>query len=113
MITKTIYENYFGVGTAPDNLERLEYLALQEIKKLITSEVPIATDGKYADFTKALMEQIKFFDENEDLISTSGKGYSLGKFSEGNENSQANHNRISPMAYAILLNIGLLYVGLC
>ena len=43
----------------------------------------------------------------------SGTGYSLGKFKEGSVDIKYNQSRISPMTYAILLNIGLLYVGLC
>ena len=32
MITESAYETYFGVSTAPTNLTRLEFLALEEIK---------------------------------------------------------------------------------
>ena len=42
----------------------------------------------------------------------SGKGYSLGKFKEGSVELKNNETRISPMTYTILLNIGMLYVGL-
>ena len=40
MITEELYKKYFGVNTAPEELTRLEYLALQEIKKTITKEIP-------------------------------------------------------------------------
>jgi hypothetical protein len=113
MITEELYEEYFGVNTAPESLERLEYLALQEIKKMITEDIPTDEDEIYEDFLKALMEQIKFYYENEEVLTMGGTGYTLGKFQEGNANVQYNQSRISPMTYAILLNIGLLYVGLC
>ena len=35
MITETAYKTYFGVSTAPTNLTRLEFLALEEIKSIM------------------------------------------------------------------------------
>jgi hypothetical protein len=112
MITTELYEEYFGVNTAPEDLTRLEYLSLQEIKKLITKEIPDQDNEIYEDFQKALLEQIKFFYDNDEVLTMSGAGYSLGKFKEGSVDIQYNQTRISPMTYAILLNIGMLYVGL-
>ena len=112
MITTELYEEYFGVNTAPEDFIRLEYLALQEIKKIITKEIPDQEDSIYEDFQKALLEQVKFFYENDEVLTMSGKGYSLGKFKEGSVELKNNETRISPMTYTILLNIGMLYVGL-
>ena len=116
MITETAYETYFGVSTAPKNLTRLEFLALEEIKSIMTCDIPASTDDNYDTFLKALMEQINYFDLNDDLISYSQLGgASLGKFNEGGaiDNTVANKPRISPMAYKILLDLGYLYVGMC
>lgn len=116
MITTGKYISYFGVDTAPSQLTRLEFLSLEIIKSIMTKAIPTSTDALYDNFLNALMEQIKFLDENEDLMSVGGDGYALGKFSEGSskekETNQTN-KRISPMTYAILLNAGLLYGGLC
>src|SRR5574344_1016188 len=114
MITESAYETYFGVSTAPTNLTRLEFLALEEIKSIMTCDIPLSTDDNYDTFLKEIMEQINYFDINEDLITDSSSGgASLGKFSEGSssEETSANKTRISPMAYKILLNLGYLYVG--
>lgn len=113
MITTELYEEYFGVNTAPEDLTRLEYLSLQEFKKFMTKEIPTTDEDVYEDFLKALMEQIKFFYENDEVLTMGGTGYSIGKFREGSSNIKHNETRISPMAYAILLNIELLYVGIC
>src|SRR5574344_1412728 len=114
MITESAYETYFGVSTAPTNLTRLEFLALEEIKSIMTCDIPASTDTNYNTFLKALMEQINYFDENPDLVVylTTG-GASLGKYNEGGaiDNTVANSPKISPMAYKILLNLGYLYVG--
>lgn len=116
MITETAYKTYFGVSTAPDNLTRLEFLALEEIKSIMTCDIPLSTDTNYNTFLKALMEQINYFDLNDDLISYSSfGGASLGKFDEGDSstNNASNSPKMSPMAYKILLNLGYLYVGMC
>lgn len=116
MITQAEYLNYMGVNTAPSNIERLEYLALNELKSIMVVNIPTETDYVYNDFKKALMEQISYFDINSDLISSSESGgYTLGTFSEGSSSKNDNSksiNRISPVAYDILLNCGLLYCGL-
>ena len=116
MITQEEYQEYIGVSTAPSNLKRLEYLALNELKSIMVSNIPTYDDLIYNDFKKALMEQINYFDMNSDLIDSSGSGsYTLGSYSEGSSsqnNISKSINRISPMAYDILLNIGLLYCGL-
>lgn len=122
MITAEMYEEYFGVDTAPTNLVRLEYLALQTIKNMITSEIPEEDDTIYDDFINALLEQIKYFEDNNDIFESitsfnANKGYTLGKFSENNSNTSFVSNetlkRVSPNTYSILLNIGMLYQGLC
>lgn len=117
MITEAAYKTYFGVSTAPSNLTRLDFLALEEIKSIMTCDIPLSTDDKYATFLKALMEQINYFDLNKEILeyATSG-GNSLGKFSEGSStsnNGMANQSRISPLAYKILLNLDYVYVGMC
>lgn len=115
MIKKEEYQEYIGV-TAPSNLNRLEYLALNELKSIMVGNIPTSNDLIYNDFKKALMEQINYFDMNSDLIDSSGSsGYTLGSYSEGSSNQNNNSNsinKISPVAYNILLNCGLLYCGL-
>ena len=114
MITAEDYKTYFGVSTAPTNLVRLEFLALEEMKSIMTCDIPEEEDDSYDTFLNALMEQINYFDTNGDLLDSNGSGASLGKFSEGTSNSEkSNVSRISPMTYKILLNLGCLYVGLC
>lgn len=119
MITKTEYEEYFGANTAPNNFIRLEYLSLKTIKGIITCDIPTETDTNYQDFINALCEQIYFFDKNSDLLEDIGTGtnYTLGKYSESGSSSERKasdiNKKISPNAYTILLNIGMLYVGLC
>ncbi len=116
MITQGEYQEYIGVSTAPSNLQRLEYLARNELKSIMVDNIPTVDDLVYKDFKKALMEQINYFDMNSDLIDSSGSsGYTLGSYSEGSSNqSESNKSitRISPVAYDILLNCGLLYSGL-
>ncbi len=120
MITTTDYNNYFGANTAPSNFTRLEYLSLNAIKSVITSDIPKTTDTIYSDFVKALCEQINYFSLNTDLledISSVGQSFSLGKYSESGKQEKVSVSdsikRISPNTYTILLNINLLYAGLC
>ena len=116
MIDRIKYQEYLGVSTAPSNLKRLEYLALNELKSLMETNIPNQDDLFYNDFLKALMEQIHYFDMNSDLICGAGSGsYTLGSYSENNSSQTESNktiNRISPVAYDILLNCGLLYSGL-
>lgn len=116
MVTVADYRDYTGATTAPLNFERLKYLALNELKSIMIGNVPSPNDVMYNDFKKALLEQINYFDLNSDLIDSSGSGgYTLGSYSEGSSNQNESNksiSRVSPMAYDILLNIGLLYSGL-
>lgn len=116
MLTIEEYIEYLGVDTAPSNFNRLEYLALNELKSLMAGNIPDSTDLVYEDFKKALIEQINYFNLNSDLIDSSGGGgYTLGLYSESGSNqteSNKSINRISPVAYDILLNCGLLYSGI-
>lgn len=116
MITANDYKTYFGVSTAPTNLTRLEFISLEEFKTIMTSPIPEETDDNYETFLKALMEQINYFDLNNEMLvyATSG-GASLGKYNEGGQSKSQNANMsiISPLAYKILLNLGYLYVGVC
>lgn len=116
MITADDYKDYFGVSTAPTNLDRLEFISLEEIKSIMTCDIPESTDDNYDTFLKALMEQINYFDVNPELLIylTTG-GASLGKFNEGTnqENRKSKDQIISPLTYKILLNLGCLYVGMC
>lgn len=116
MITEQMYESYIGVGTAPTNFVRLSYLALEEIKSVITSDIPYNSedDTVYSDdFLNAWYEEIKYLDDNNDLIDGNGSGASLGKYNEGSsEKTNSRDSRISPMTYKILLNLGLLYSGI-
>lgn len=104
------FANYFGVP-APQNIERLLYLAKQEILANVTGQIPDEEADNYNDYEKALLEQVKFFDENSDLLDSLGQGFSLGKYREGESSVMLNGNRLSPMTYKILLNMGLLYSG--
>ena len=117
MITETEYKEYFGVNATPSNFDRLVYLSIQELRSIIVKNVPTSDDLVYSEFQKAIMEQINYFDINGDLLTESkSKGARLGSYQEGSsENNDSNSksiNRISPMAYDILLNAGLLYPGL-
>lgn len=111
MITKEDYEEYFG-ETAPSNFSRLEFISLNTIKSVITRTVPKEACPCYEDLKKAILEQIKFYEFNSDLITDSSSGsYTLGSYSEGGSSSNDSSNsmsRISPAAYEILLNCGLL-----
>lgn len=112
MVTEEDYRKYFGVDTAPSNFSRLEFISLNTIKSLITKPVPKETCPCYEDFKKAILEQINFYEFNSDLIDTTNSGsYTLGSYSEGGSNSNETSksiNRLSPVAYEILLNCGLL-----
>ena len=117
MINKEDYKTYFGVNTTPSNFDRLIYLSIKELRSIMVINVPTSDDLVYNEFKKAIMEQINYFDINGDLlIESKSKGARLGSYQEGNsENNNSNSksiNRISPMAYDILLNAGLLYPGL-
>lgn len=112
MVTEQDYEEYFGVDTAPSNFSRLEFLSLNTIKSNITKSVPKESCLCYEDFKKALLEQINFYDINSDLITNeSTSGYTLGSYSESASNKKETSksiDRLSPAAYEILLNCGLL-----
>lgn len=115
MITEEEYKEYFGVDTAPSNLVRLEFVSLNTIKSLITRPIPSESCSCYDDFKKAVMEQINYYDLNSDLLNSSKtSGYSLGSYSEdASENETSNSiDRLSPIAYEILLNCGLLQSSL-
>lgn len=116
MITKEEYLNHLGVDTAPSNFKRLEYLSINELKSIMVQNIPVETDLIYKEFKKAIIEQMNYFVENPDLIDSVGTGgYTLGSYSESSSNkteSSKSIERISPMSYDILLNIGLLYSGL-
>lgn len=112
MITEQDYKNYFGVDTAPSNFSRLEYLSLNTFKSIPINLIPANTNPCYEDFKKAVMEQINFYDINSDLITNEGtSGYTLGSYSESAANKKETSqsiDRLSPMAYEILLNCGLI-----
>lgn len=111
MVTKEEYEEYFG-QTAPSNFSRLEFLSLNTLKSIITKPVPNILCPCYKDFKKAILEQINFYEINPDLITDSSSGsYTLGSYSEGGTDKNETYNsmsRLSPVAYEILLNCGLL-----
>ena len=110
MVTKEDYEKYFG-QTAPSNFSRLEYLSLNTIKSIITKPIPKKTCSCYEDFKKAILEQINYYDLNSDLLdSTKTGGYTLGSYSESASEIETSKSidRLSPVAYEILLNCGLL-----
>jgi hypothetical protein len=115
MEIKEEYEAYFGVDSAPEDIERLKFLSEELIKSMITAPVPTESDYGYANYKKAVLEQINFFDTNRELLESMSDGnYTIGKFSMNtNEKSDINEQwkRISPNTYSILLNIGLLYAG--
>ena len=113
MVTKEEYEQYFG-QSAPSNFIQLESRSLSTIKSIITRPIPEGTCPCYKEFKEALLEQIGFYEENPDLItstSTTSSGHTLGSYSESasnkNETSKS-MERLSPMTYDKLLNCGLL-----
>ena len=110
MVTKEEYEKYFG-QSAPSNFSRLEFLSMNTIKSIIIKPVPTNTCPCDQDFKKAVMEQINYYDLNSDLLdSTKTSGYTLGSYSESASESETSKSidRLSPMAYEILLNCDLL-----
>ena len=114
MVTKAEYEEYFG-QTAPSNFSRLEFLSLNTIKSIITRPIPKKDCPCYEKFKKAILEQIHYYDFNSDLLdSTASGGYTLGGYSESATNTETSQsiNRLSPVAYEILLNCGLLQSSL-
>ena len=117
MISKEEYKAYFGVNTTPSNFDRLIYLSIQELRSIMVENVPTSDDLVYGDFKKAVMEEINYLFLNSDLLTeSSGSGARLGNYTEGDSPSSNSNsksiNRISPVAYDILLNTGLLYTGL-
>lgn len=112
MVTEQDYKNYFGVDTAPSNFSRLQFLSFNTIKSIITKSIPKDDCPCYEDFKKAIMEQINYYDLNSDLITnTTTGGYTLGSYSESASNKNETSKsieRLSPAAYEILLNCGLL-----
>jgi hypothetical protein len=116
MITKEEYKNYFGVDTAPSNFDRLSFIAEQTLLSIITRGIT-TDDSYYENFKKAILEQVKYFELNPELIdiASSISGASLGKFNEGSSEKRKSNETIeliSPVAYNILLNCGLLYAGI-
>lgn len=116
MITKEEYKNYFGVDTAPSNFDRLSFIAEQTLLSIITKGIT-TDDSYYENFKKAILEQVKYFELNPELIdiASSISGASLGKFSEGSSEKRKSNETIeliSPVAYSILLNCDLLYTGI-
>ena len=113
MVTEEDYEKYFG-QPAPSNLSRLESISLSTIKSVITKPIPKETCSCFKEFQKALLEQIEFYEENPDLItstSTTSSGYTLGSYSESASNKNETSKsieRLSPITYDKLLNCGLL-----
>jgi len=117
MVTEEEYGTYFG-GTAPCDFTRLQYVSVKLIKGILTSDAPVTGDDCYEDYQKSIMEQMNYLNDNPELLSKSGQGYKLGRFSEGTgSNSDPDVNetnkRISPLTYSILLDCDLLYAGLC
>ena len=111
MVTEEDYKKYFG-QPAPSNFSRLEFVSLNTIESIITRPIPKESCPFYKDFKKALLEQINFYDLNSDLITTSSsESYTLGSYSEGGSSeieTSKSISRLSPVAYEILLNCGLL-----
>ena len=111
MVTKEEYQEYFG-QTAPSNFSRLEFISLNIIKSVITRPVPKENCPCYKEFKKAILEQINYYELNSDLLTDSSSGsYTLGSYSEGGSSTNETSNsisRLSPVAYEILLNCGLL-----
>lgn len=111
MVTKEDYEEYFG-QTAPSNFSRLEFISLNTLKSIITKPVPNILCPCYEGFKKAILEQINFYEFNSDLITnSSSSSYTLGSYSEGGNSgieTSKSISRLSPVAYEILLNCGLL-----
>ena len=90
MVTEQDYKNYFGVDTAPSNFSRLESISLSTIKSVITRPIPKKNCFCFKEFQEALLEQIGFYEENPDLItstSATSSGYTLGSYSESASNN--------------------------
>lgn len=104
------YKKYFGVITAPTNFTRLEYVAKMLLKTITTQTI----DETDTDYITAVVEQINYLDNNQSIIEeVSGGSISLGKYSTSGNHIKTTQtvDRISPIAYNILLNMGYLYCG--
>lgn len=116
MIEKLEYKQYFGVSTTPSNFKRLEQISIHLFNSIPITEIPNKDDLRYNTFKEALMEQMNYYDMNSDLLDSNGAGgYSLGSYHEGSSNQNKNSksiDRLSPVAYDILLSSGLIYSGL-
>ena len=113
MVNAGDYQKYFG-QSAPSDFCKLESISLSTIKSVITRSIPKETCPCFKEFKEAILEQIGFYEENPDLItstsSTSGR-YTLGSYSESasnNNETSKSIDRLSPIAYDKLLNCGLL-----
>lgn len=116
MINENDYKEYFGADTAPANFNRLAFISEQTLLSMMTKRITVE-DICYDNFKKSILEQVKYFELNPELIdiASSISGASLGKFSEGNSEKRKSNETIeliSPIAYSILLNCGLLYAGI-
>lgn len=117
-MTTDDYLSYFGVE-APSNFDRLKYISTMLFNQASPQPIPEEDDLEYEDFTKALLEQIKYLDDNPDLAESmryDDGGESLGKYSEGGKTMVSvsdTRKRISPNAFMILDAIGYLYQGVC
>ena len=116
MINENDYKEYFGASTAPANFDRLAFISEQTLLSIITKGIT-TDDTCYENFKKAILEQVKYFELNPELIDVASSvgGASLGKFSEGSSEKRKSNETIeliSPVAYNILLNCGLLYAGI-
>lgn len=113
MVTEEEYIKYMGVETAPTNFDRLEFLSEQTLNSIIVNKI---LEEQKSFYKKAIMEQINYFDINpEILIECESTGYSLGSYNEGTSQQKdktKSINRISPVAYDILLSNGILYSGI-
>lgn len=113
MIKEQEYCVYFGANTVPADFKRLEKIAINELRSLMIENVPQKGDFTFESFKQAVIEEINYLNLNDDLINyAESGGYTLGSYKEDASNQNKNKNIISPVAYNILLNCGLLYTGL-
>ena len=116
------YKTYFSVAAAPSEFDYKEAISIDLFKAVLPQPVLlpalVASTGTYykTQFDAAVMEQIKYFDDNPNLfenLSTDTTEFKILGYSEKNDAFDvANQKkRMSPNARLKLDSINLTYLG--
>jgi hypothetical protein len=125
IIDQAKWDAYFGAGFTPGfpNSQRLESQIISFFNRVfpnIPNYDDITDTNCIEKYEWALMEQMVFWSDNEDLqngVIATGGGFSIGKYSESGNSEQnvdinSNSKRISPSAYDYLAECGYTYMGI-